>query len=575
MLFKYHCLRRIKGRSTGKIKCKEAVVIGKTLVYNRGVQAGREFSLPECILETDEFTLYKDGKHMIKVQEYRGHIRNWEALCEELCIDKSLSRREREERILVRAFETWQFDMAAHLYGMFAFALWDEEEKQLFCLRDQFGTKPFYYYETEDGQLLYGTTIRGIMEQPGFVKELNEEMLQIYLSLTYVAGENTFFRGLKKLLPGRYLIWKDGVVTVKRYWKPEFHPDDSKSLEEWADEIHTTLGEIMKEVKTSDERVESFLSGGVDSSYVLAMSDADTADTCGYEEERFDESVLAVGTARILERKISRRVINPEEYFNIVPYVMYNMEQPLGDASAIVFALGCQATAEHTKICYSGEGADEFFGGYNMYRNAERYGENLKNFYVGNTNIMKEDEKKKILKKYDPDVLPIEVAQSIYEEMEGLDPLTKMSNIDIQIWLEGDIYLNVDKMSEAAGLEVRMPLTDLRIFDIASRMPSKYKVNEEQNKVAFRTAAQKMLPEEIAFRKKLGFIVPIRIWMADDRYNQDVRAKFHSEMAEKFFNVEEINTIFDEYVGGNSDNWRKVWTIYTFLVWYEEYFVKR
>lgn len=575
MLFKYHCLRMIKGRSTGKIKCKEAVVIGKTLVYNRGVQAGREFSLPECILETDEFTLYKDGKHMIKVQEYRGHIRNWEALCEELCIDKSLSRREREERILVRAFETWQFDMAAHLYGMFAFALWDEEEKQLFCLRDQFGTKPFYYYETEDGQLLYGTTIRGIMEQPGFVKELNEEMLQIYLSLTYVAGENTFFRGLKKLLPGRYLIWKDGVVTVKRYWKPEFHPDDSKSLEEWADEIHTTLGEIMKEVKTSDERVESFLSGGVDSSYVLAMSDADTADTCGYEEERFDESVLAVETARILERKISRRVINPEEYFNIVPYVMYNMEQPLGDASAIVFALGCQATAEHTKICYSGEGADEFFGGYNMYRNAERYGENLKNFYVGNTNIMKEDEKKKILKKYDPDVLPIEVAQSIYEEMEGLDPLTKMSNIDIQIWLEGDIYLNVDKMSEAAGLEVRMPLTDLRIFDIASRMPSKYKVNEEQNKVSFRTAAQKMLPEEIAFRKKLGFIVPIRIWMADDRYNQDVRAKFHSEMAEKFFNVEEINTIFDEYVGGNSDNWRKVWTIYTFLVWYEEYFVKR
>lgn len=575
MLFKHHCLRMIKGRSTGKIKCKEAVVIGKTLVYNRGVQAGREFSLPECILETDEFTLYKDGKHMIKVQEYRGHIRNWEALCEELCIDKSLSRREREERILVRAFETWQFDMAAHLYGMFAFALWDEQEKQLFCLRDQFGTKPFYYYETEDGQLLYGTTIRGIMEQPGFVKELNEEMLQIYLSLTYVAGENTFFRGLKKLLPGRYLIWKDGVVTVKRYWKPEFHPDDSKSLEEWADEIHTTLGEIMKEVKTSDERVESFLSGGVDSSYVLAMSDADTADTCGYEEERFDESVLAVETARILERKISRRVINPEEYFNIVPYVMYNMEQPLGDASAIVFALGCQATAEHTKICYSGEGADEFFGGYNMYRNAERYGENLKNFYVGNTNIMKEDEKKKILKKYDPDVLPIEVAQSIYEEMEGLDPLTKMSNIDIQIWLEGDIYLNVDKMSEAAGLEVRMPLTDLRIFDIASRMPSKYKVNEEQNKVAFRTAAQKMLPEEIAFRKKLGFIVPIRIWMADDRYNQDVRAKFHSEMAEKFFNVEEINTIFDEYVGGNSDNWRKVWTIYTFLVWYEEYFVKR
>lgn len=512
---------------------------------------------------------------MIIVKTYRGHIRNWEELCERLGIDLTLSREEREHEILIKVYQTWGCEMADHMHGMFAFALWDEEEQKLFCLRDQFGTKPFYYYETEDGELLYGTMIRDIIDQPGFKKELNEEMLQLYLSLTYVAGENTFFRGLKKLLPGRYLIWQDGKLEIHRYWKPEFHPDESKTLEDWADEIHNTLKEIMPEVKTADEKVESFLSGGVDSSYVLAMSDAEQADSCGYEEERFDESVLAEKTAQLLGRKFSRSIITPEQFFDIVPYVMYNMEQPLGDASAIVFTLGCNATAEHAKICYSGEGSDEFFGGYNMYRNAERYGENLKNFYVGNTNIMKEDEKQKILKKYDPDVLPIELARGIYEETEGLDPLTKMSDVDIQIWLEGDIYLNVDKMSTAAGLEIRMPLTDRRIFDIASRMPSRFKVNEEQNKVAFRTAAAKVLPEEIAFRKKLGFIVPIRIWMADERYNQDVQRLFHSDIAEKFFDVDAINAIFDEYVGGNSDNWRKVWTIYTFLVWYEEYFVKR
>ena len=517
----------------------------------------------------------REVKQMIIVKTYRGHIRNWEELCERLGIDLTLSREEREHEILIKAYQTWGCEMADHMHGMFAFALWDEEEQKLFCLRDQFGTKPFYYYETEDGELLYGTMIRDIIDQPGFKKELNEEMLQLYLSLTYVAGENTFFRGLKKLLPGRYLIWQDGKLEIHRYWKPEFHPDESKTLEDWADEIHNTLKEIMPEVKTADERVESFLSGGVDSSYVLAMSDAEQADSCGYEEERFDESVLAEKTAQLLGRKFSRSIITPEQFFDIVPYVMYNMEQPLGDASAIVFTLGCNATAEHAKICYSGEGSDEFFGGYNMYRNAERYGENLKNFYVGNTNIMKEDEKQKILKKYDPDVLPIELARGIYEETEGLDPLTKMSDVDIQIWLEGDIYLNVDKMSTAAGLEIRMPLTDRRIFDIASRMPSRFKVNEEQNKVAFRTAAAKVLPEEIAFRKKLGFIVPIRIWMADERYNQDVQRLFHSDIAEKFFDVDAINAIFDEYVGGNSDNWRKVWTIYTFLVWYEEYFVKR
>lgn len=517
----------------------------------------------------------REVKQMIIVKTYRGHIRNWEELCERLGIDLTLSREEREHEILIKAYQTWGCEMADHMHGMFAFALWDEEEQKLFCLRDQFGTKPFYYYETEDGELLYGTMIRDIIDRPGFKKELNEEMLQLYLSLTYVAGENTFFRGLKKLLPGRYLIWQDGKLEIHRYWKPEFHPDESKTLEDWADEIHNTLKEIMPEVKTADEKVESFLSGGVDSSYVLAMSDAEQADSCGYEEERFDESVLAEKTAQLLGRKFSRSIITPEQFFDIVPYVMYNMEQPLGDASAIVFTLGCNATAEHAKICYSGEGSDEFFGGYNMYRNAERYGENLKNFYVGNTNIMKEDEKQKILKKYDPDVLPIELARGIYEETEGLDPLTKMSDVDIQIWLEGDIYLNVDKMSTAAGLEIRMPLTDRRIFDIASRMPSRFKVNEEQNKVAFRTAAAKVLPEEIAFRKKLGFIVPIRIWMADERYNQDVQRLFHSDIAEKFFDVDAINEIFDEYVGGNSDNWRKVWTIYTFLVWYEEYFVKR
>ena len=513
--------------------------------------------------------------HMITVKEYRGHIRNWEELCERLELPLDLSREEREEKILIKAYETWGYEMADHMHGMFAFALWDDEERKLFCLRDHFGTKPFYYYETEDGKLLYGTMIRQIMEQPGFKKELNEEMLQIYLSLTYVAGENTFFRGLKKLMPGHYLIWQNGRLQIERYWTPTFRPDESRTLEEWADEIHTTIQEIMPEVKTDDETAESFLSGGVDSSYVLAMSDAEMTDSCGYEEARFDESGLAKQTADILGRKNSRCLITPEEYFEIVPYVMYNMEQPLGDASAIAFTIACNATAEHTKLCYSGEGADEFFGGYNMYRNAERYGDNLKTFYVGNTNIMKEDEKKKILKKYDPDVLPIELVQHIYEETEGLDPLTKMSDVDIQIWLEGDIYLNVDKMSTAAGLEIRMPLTDRRIFDIASRMPARFKVNEEQNKVAFRTAAAKVLPEEIAFRKKLGFIVPIRIWMADERYNGDVRRLFHSDIAEKFFKVDEINAIFDEYVGGNSDNWRKVWTIYTFLVWYEEYFVKR
>ena len=510
---------------------------------------------------------------MTEIIEYIGHIRNHEALCAELGLPAGMPRDERERAIIAKGYEKWGKQLPDHLYGMFAFCI--KDGNKLFCVRDHFGTKPYYYYLTDDGRLLCGANIRDIISQDGFKKEINTDMLQIYMTLTYVAGEDTFFKGLKKLMPGCYLEYENGRLEITRYWKPEFKPDNDKSLEDWADEIHTTVQQMMKEVKTADETAESFLSGGVDSSYVFAMSDAKMSDSCGYDDERFDESGLAKQTADILGKGNSRCLITPKEYFDIVPWVMYNMEQPLGDASAIVFAIACKATAQHAKLCYSGEGADEFFGGYNMYRNAERYGDNLKTFYVGNTNIMKEDEKKRILKSYNENVLPINLVKHIYDETEGLDPLTKMSDVDIQIWLEGDIYLNVHKMSTAAGLEIRMPLTDRRVFDIASRLPSKYKVNEEQNKVAFRTAAAKVLPDEIAFRKKLGFIVPIRIWLADENYNADVRRLFSSDIAEKFFNVDEIKAIYDEYVGGNSDNWRKIWTIYTFLVWYEEYFVKR
>ena len=190
-------------------------------------------------------------------------------MCEELGIEgaDSLSREEREPLILQRAYEKWGHDLGLHLHGMFAFAMWDEEKQELFCLRDPFGTKPFYYCLTEDGRFLYGTMIRDILADPAFHRELNEDMLQIYLSLTYVAGEDTFFKGIKKLMPGRYLVWKEGEKPViTRYFTPEFRPDESRTLQDWADEIHSTLQEIMKEVKDPDEQADSFLSGGVDSS---------------------------------------------------------------------------------------------------------------------------------------------------------------------------------------------------------------------------------------------------------------------------------------------------------------------
>ena len=502
---------------------------------------------------------------------YRGHIRNHAALCEKLGITAN-SRREREENIILKGYEKWGTALFDRLYGSFSFALKDGDRTIL--VRDQFGTKPLYYHVCDDGRLLFSDQIRDILNTEGVEKQLNLKMLQIYLTMTYTTGNETFFTGIKKLLSGRYLVYENGKLNIFRYFRPEFSPCEDKSLEEFSNEIHSTLLDIMGEVKEDGELVESFLSGGVDSSYVLAVSDAPAANSCGYDDSRLDESGLAAETAAILNRKFNRCVITPEDYFAAVPYVMKNMEQPLGDASAVAFAIGCRAVSEHAPICYSGEGADEFFGGYNMYRNAERYGDNLKNFYIGNTNIMKEEEKRRLLKTYFENFEPISLLSDIYAENEGLDPLSKMTYVDIEVWLEGDIYLNVDKMSRAAGLEVRMPLTDPRIFKIAASIPSKYKVSEEQNKIALRTAASKVLPEEIAFRKKLGFVVPIRMWLADSRYNKDMLRLWKSEIADKFFVREELDAILEDYLGGNSDGWRKVYTIYAFLCWYEEYFLK-
>ncbi len=513
---------------------------------------------------------------MVQILTYSGAIRNWKSLCSELSLDPRsfADARGREEAILARAYEVWGTGMGNHLYGSFALILKDEEKDLTFALRDPFGTRTLYYYLTASGELLCGLSIADIAAQPGFVKTLNESILQLYLTMTYVGGEDTFYQGIRKLMPGCWLIWQNGRLQTGSYWQTQYHPDESRSLEDWADEIHTTIEKIIPEVKEPQEEAISFLSGGVDSSYMVAMAkDIAVTASCGYADERFDESPLARETAALLGRSNNVCLIGPEDYFEAVPFVMKALEQPIGDASTIALAIGCRELAKSHRLCYSGEGADEFFGGYRMYQNAERYGANLPDFYIGNTNIMKEDEKKALLRSYRDDVLPIGLTTQIYRDTADLDPLSRMMTVDIRLWLEGDIYFAISRLAAATGMEIRMPLTDVRIFDIASRMPSRYKAADGRDKIAFRMAAAKVLPEEIAFRKKMGFPVPIRLWLADSRYNEDMRRRFAGENAARFFRPEALEALLKEYLEVNDQAWRKVWTIYTFLVWYEEVFL--
>ena len=251
---------------------------------------------------------------------------------------------------------------------------------------------------------------------------------------------------------------------------------------------------------------ESFLSGGVDSSYLLAASDAQCANTVGYAEEDFNEAHLARDTAAVLGKDFRVKTITPEEYFDRIPTVIDKMGQPLGDASAVAFSLGCQAVKEHADVVYSGEGIDEFFGGYNAHKRVIPSDW----VYLTCSHIMSEDVVKSLMLDHDDTVKPADPLLKLWEEAKKEDQLDSKLTMDIFFWLEGDIYLNTDRTSTACGIELHTPFSDYRLFEVASRIPAEYQLREEQNKYVFRMAASSVLPHESAFRKKVGFPVPVR-----------------------------------------------------------------
>ena len=502
---------------------------------------------------------------MVQVRYFSGYIRNFKKLCEELEISLPLSREAREERILIRGFEKWGVAITDHLYGAFAFALYDDAEEKLFVFRDQVGQKQMFYAVVGD-ELLCSGDIDAIVSDSRFEKHLNKRMLQQYLFYGYPIGEETFYEGVYKLRPGHYLEWNGMKVKTTCYFKPLFKPED-KPIDAFAEEIKQVVTEILEEEREDTELPykESFLSGGVDSSYLLAASDAQCANTVGYAEEDFNEAHLARDTAAALGKDFRVKTITPEEYFERIPTVMDKMGQPLGDASAVAFSLGCQAVKEHADVVYSGEGIDEFFGGYNAHKRVIPSDW----VYLTCSHIMSEDDVKRMMLDFDENVKPADSLLELWEEAKKEDQLDSKLTMDISFWLDGDIYLNTDRTSTACGIELHTPFSDYRLFEVASRIPAAYQFREEQNKYVFRKAASSLLPYESAFRKKVGFPVPVRKWLADERYNKPVEEKLFGATSQKFFDQEQMKELWDRFVGGESLLWNRVYNLYAFLLWYD------
>ena len=534
---------------------------------------------------------------------FNGEIYNYQALTEELTAAGHTFATKSDTEVLLHGWEEWGRDLLPRLRGMFAFALWDRDTETLFCARDYFGIKPLYYYEAEDGTLLFASEIKAFLDHPAFEKRLNESQLELYLSYQYSPGEDTFFRGVKKLLPAHCLTLDGSGLRVERWWQADFTPELSPT--DWPQTIDETMQDSVAAHKIADVEVAGFLSGGVDSAYITSLARPTRCYTIGYAEEGYDEAAEAAHLARVLGIQNRVRRITPEEFWDTIPAVQYHMDEPLADAAAVALYFLNGEAARDVKVCLSGEGADEFFAGYNIYKEpftaswydrlpaglrralgavAQRLpavpGVNflvrralpLEERYYGNTALMTERRKRRLLRHDYRAALPFDLARPYWQASAGLDPVTRMQWCDLHLWLAGDILLKADKMSMAHSLELRVPFLDREVFALARRLPPDAKADARQTKKALRAAAARHLPLPSAERKKRGFPVPVRDWLRDPVYAARVRAAFDSPAAARFFQVRQLHILLDRHLRRRQDNWRQIFCIYCFLVWYEQFF---
>lgn len=538
---------------------------------------------------------------------FNGEIYNYQPLRQQLQEQGHVFSTHSDTEVLLHGYEEWGEGMLNKLRGMFSFAIWDKKEQTLFCARDFFGIKPFYYYE-KDGLLLFGSEIKSFLQHPKFEKKLNRSQLELYLTFQYSPGENTFFEGVKKLLPAHCLTWKDGKVSIRRYWQPEFEPQQGKTLEQWEIEIENAMKDSVAAHKISDVEVGSFLSSGVDSSYMACLAKVDKTFTVGFANKQYDETSYAQEFSQHIGVKNTAYRITPEEYWENLSKIQYHMDEPLADAASVALYFVNREAAKQVKVCLSGEGADEFFGGYNIYKEpftvswydkiplpirrgigaiAEmlppihgvnflvRRSRPLSERYIGNTNLFTERQKKKLLKQYSGKVKPVDLAKPYFNHPSNGDAVTRMQYTDLHLWMVGDILLKADKMSMANSLELRVPFLDKEVFEVARKIPTEFRANRENTKIAMRGAALRSIPQKTADKKKLGFPVPVRAWLREEQYAGVVRKFFQSPQAEEFFDTAALEKMLSDHISGKRDNWRQIWCVFMFLVWYNEYFVKR
>lgn len=572
----------------------------------------RRLSIIDVSSSGDQPIFNEDGSMIIV---FNGEIYNYREIREKLVNAGHVFKTNTDTEVLIHGYEEYGEKLLNMLRGMFAFVIWDKNKKELFGARDFFGIKPLYY-AVMDKTFMFGSEIKSFLAHPNFKKELNTTALENYLTFQYSPTKETFFKNVYKLLPAHYFKLSQGRLQIKRYWDVNFNSDDTPALDEWVNRISDTFRDSVNAHKIADVEVGSFLSSGVDSSYVAAVADVDKTFTVGFgNDEKYNEIGWAKEFSKAIGKENTSKVITPEEYWGSLEKIQYHMDEPLADPSAVALYFVCNIASEKLKVVLSGEGADEIFGGYNVYSDPDgtfydklpmslrkgignlaeklpakrgvnffvRKGKTVEERFIGNAYMFTPDERKSLLKIRTDAPHPMEITKAYYSRVKNKDDVTKMQYLDLHMWMAGDILLKADKMSMANSLELRVPFLDKEVMALAETIPTKYRVTHKNStddtkyitKYAMRLAAKKDTPDstaKTAAKKKLGFPVPIRVWLKEDKYYKIVRNAFESGNAEKFFNKEPLIRLLDDHCSGKADNSRKIWTVFIFLVWYKVYF---
>lgn len=541
---------------------------------------------------------------------FNGEIYNFQELRAELEAAGHTFHCDADTEVLVHGYEEWGEGLVERLRGMYGFVVHDMRSGKLFGARDIFGIKPFYYYQSDEGDLLFGSEIKSFLEHPHFKKAVNKKALRPYLTMQFPATDETFFAGVYKL-PAAHCFTFDiaaARMDVRRYWDADFSDDDSKTFDEYVEECDRVVHESVAAHRIADVKVGSFLSGGVDSSYIAACLMPDKTFSVGFDYKDFNETNYAKELSDKLGIENYRKMVTADEFFEVLPQIQYHMDEPQSNLSSVPLWFLAQLAAEQVTVVLSGEGADELFAGYAYYEDVPslarfkrvvprgirralgnfvadkpyfkgrnfllKAAEMPEKWFTGQAFVYRPDEIDDIVRpEYAGGPDAFELCAPVYDRVQDFCDLSKRQYLDMNMWLPGDILLKADKMCMAHSLELRVPFLDKKVMEFAQHIPARFRVNENGNKQVVRHAANRVLPDEWATRPKKGFPVPLKFWLREQKYYDYVKEYFTAPWAEEFFDTSKLMQMLDDHFEGRALNQRKIYTALTFLIWYKRYFI--